>query len=104
MPARASAVVAQLWQSWGPPLVLALLTALGVLLTQLTGTWERERRQVEAQVAALRQDLVDTKYRIVVLEVQLAQTRDAVRERELHDRDQWHSIEALERRPPSRRR
>lgn len=97
MAARAQTLVQRLWGTYGPVLVLALLSAIGVLLTQLTATWERERRQTEMQVAALRQELIDTKYRIVVLEVQLATARDDLRERERHDASQWDSIGKLER-------
>lgn len=91
-------LVARLWVTYGPALALALLTAIGVLGGKVVGGWEQQDRQAQAQVQALRQEVVDTKYRLVVLEVQLATLKEALAERAAHDRNQWRSIEALERR------
>jgi sugar phosphate isomerase/epimerase len=98
MAERAPAVVRSLFGAYGLAVVAALLAALGVLGGKLYAGWERDRARFEQTVQALRQEVIDYKVRVIVLEVQQGELRDDVRQRALHDRDQWRSIEALERR------
>jgi uncharacterized protein HemX len=97
MAERAPAVVRSLFGAYGLALAAALLMAIGWLGGKMISGWEQQDRTAQAEIVALRRELVDTKYRMVVLEVHLATTREALTQRELHDRDQWRSIEALER-------